>query len=557
MCDLNARWRVKFLIAALCILISESVFASCVITSPLKSKVGTPIPMVKGEQHLTLNCDLALPHIFHFPRNFVNKAVLYRLEADASKTDAYKTNSPTPNHSGTASFETASSEKESAGRNSLEAPTLTPPIELPSARQAYILPIGAASYILKVDAQFARALYPSLSTVPDFHAFNTIHTLTLSAFAGFCFALAIYVGVLGNSMRSFGFYSYSFYVASAAIFFLLQEGIFYALLPNIQFLNSVQLSVLFAGLTIFASLRFLDQLLDFKAMLKKWQRSTLHGLSLIILVLVSVQLVLSSDVSMMVNKVMSKLTLVIMAGILSAILYAAYHKVHCAKLVLLGVSTIMLAMLARFYLKDYSPFLQRYGLIIAVTIEALIFAFAAAQKVKKLDDDRMAAFKRAATDPLCHILNRDGWEGAAKILLDEFNHHGGFITLMFIDVDNFKRINDSFGHQSGDDVLRIIAKILKGQCREQDVVGRLGGDEFVVLSYCHSCSQSKRLVKRIQHRFSDLVIQTLNAQIPVSASVGGLIIDMPCSDLEALLDQADTLMYEQKKAHQSAMTQPI
>ena len=383
MCDLNARWRVKFLIAALCILISESVFASCVITSPLKSKVGTPIPMVKGEQHLTLNCDLALPHIFHFPRNFVNKAVLYRLEADASKTDAYKTNSPTPNHSGTASFETASSEKESAGRNSLEAPTLTPPIELPSARQAYILPIGAASYILKVDAQFARALYPSLSTVPDFHAFNTIHTLTLSAFAGFCFALAIYVGVLGNSMRSFGFYSYSFYVASAAIFFLLQEGIFYALLPNIQFLNSVQLSVLFAGLTIFASLRFLDQLLDFKAMLKKWQRSTLHGLSLIILVLVSVQLVLSSDVSMMVNKVMSKLTLVIMAGILSAILYAAYHKVHCAKLVLLGVSTIMLAMLARFYLKDYSPFLQRYGLIIAVTIEALIFAFAAAQKVKK------------------------------------------------------------------------------------------------------------------------------------------------------------------------------
>lgn len=128
---------------------------------------------------------------------------------------------------------------------------------------------------------------------------------------------------------------------------------------------------------------------------------------------------------------------------------------------------------------------------------------------------------------------------------------------MFIDVDNFKRINDSFGHQSGDDVLRIISKILKGQCREQDVVGRLGGDEFVVLSYCHSCSQSKRLVKRIQHRFSDLVIQTLNAQIPVSASVGGLIIDMPCSDLEALLDQADTLMYEQKKAHQSAMTQPI
>ena len=524
MCDLNANWSVKLLIATLCILFSESLFATCVVTSPVKSKVGTPIFMVKGEQRLTLECDLAQPHVFHFPRNFVNKAVLFRVAADTSET---------------------------------ETPILPPPIELPSARQAYMLPTGAASYYVDVEAQFGRALYPNLSTVPDFHTFNTLHTLTLSAFAGFCFALAIYVGVLGNSMRSFGFYSYSFYVASAATFFLLQEGVIYALLPNVQFLNSVQLSVFFAGLTIFASLRFLDQLLDFKALLKKWQRSALHYLSLLIIVLVSAQLVLNSDVSMMVNTVMSRLTLVVMAGILSATLYAAYHKVHCAKLVLLGIWIIVIAMLARLYLKDVSPFFYRYGLIIGVTIEALIFAFAAAQKVKKLDDDKMVAFKRAATDPLCHILNRDGWEGAAKVLLDEFNHHGGFITLMFIDVDNFKRINDSFGHQSGDDVLRIISKILKGQCREQDVVGRLGGDEFVVLSYCHSRSQSERLIKRIQHRFSDLVIQTLNAQIPVSASVGGIITDMPSSGLETLLDQADTLMYEQKKAHQSAVTQPI
>jgi diguanylate cyclase len=272
---------------------------------------------------------------------------------------------------------------------------------------------------------------------------------------------------------------------------------------------------------------------------------------------VSVQIVLSSDVGMMVNKIMSKLTLVIMAGILLAILYAAYHKVHCAKLVLLGVSTIILAMLARFYLKDFSPFLQRYGLIIAVTIEALIFAFAAAQKVKKLDDDRMAAFKRAATDPLCHILNRDGWEGAAKVLLDDFNRQGGYITLMFIDVDNFKRINDSFGHQSGDDVLRILAKILKRQCREQDVVGRLGGDEFVVLSYCHSRSQSERLVGRIKARLSNLTIQTPNAPIPVTASVGGVITDTSCKNLEALLQEADILMYEQKKAHHTEVSQPI
>lgn len=188
MCNLNARWSVKLLIAALYVLMCESVYASCVITSPLNSKMGTPIPMVKGEQRLTLHCDLAQPHIFHFPRNFVNKAMLYRLEADVSITGALETQSSAE-------------------------PILTLPLELPSARHAYMLPTGAASYYLDIEAQFARALYPSLSSVPKFHAFDAIHTLTLSAFAGFCFALAIYVGVLGNSMRSFGFYSYSLYVA--------------------------------------------------------------------------------------------------------------------------------------------------------------------------------------------------------------------------------------------------------------------------------------------------------------------------------------------------------
>lgn len=509
--SLNARRSVISLIAALFFLTVGSAHASCVITSPQESEVGKPYQLTKGQQRLTLLCDLTHPAIFHFPRNYVKQATLYLVEPQE----------------------------------------LVVQEQLLSARQAFLLAPGSNIYQLDIDAQYGKFLYPEVSSIIAYQAFNTIHTLTISAFVGFCFALVIYVGVLGNSMQNRGFYSYSFYIASAAIFFLLQEGLLHTLFPNVQFLNSLQLIVFFAGVTVFTSLRFIDQLLDLTALLKKWHRKVLLSLALIMLVIAGVQLLLSSDASMVANTIFTYLTLLIMTGKFLAIVYAVSRKVHCARLVLLGVCLLNVAMLSRFYLSEFNPFLQRYGLIIGVTIEALIFAFAAAQKVKKLNDDKMAAYQRAATDPMCHILNRSGWEGAAKILLDEFSRHGGYLTLMFIDIDNFKHINDSHGHHAGDDVLRIMSSILKRQCREQDVVGRFGGDEFVVMSYCYSRSQSERLISRIQLRLSDVLIQTSNDQIPVTASVGGVITDKITKDLDTLLQEADVLMYKAKKNNHS------
>ncbi len=130
--------------------------------------------------------------------------------------------------------------------------------------------------------------------------------------------------------------------------------------------------------------------------------------------------------------------------------------------------------------------MYRYSLIVGITIEAFIFAIATSRKVKKLDDDRLSAFKRASTDSLCNVLNRSGWEGGAQSLLNNFHKEGGYLTLLFIDIDKFKEINDQYGHNAGDNVLQVVAKILKNRCREQDAIGRLGGDEFVVLSHCYS-----------------------------------------------------------------------
>ena len=88
--------------------------------------------------------------------------------------------------------------------------------------------------------------------------------------------------------------------------------------------------------------------------------------------------------------------------------------------------------------------MYRYSLIVGITIEAFIFAIATSRKVKKLDDDRLSAFKRASTDSLCNVLNRSGWEGGAQSLLNNFHKEGGYLTLLFIDIDKFKSSTNRF-----------------------------------------------------------------------------------------------------------------
>ncbi len=201
---------------------------------------------------------------------------------------------------------------------------------------------------------------------------------------------------------------------------------------------------------------------------------------------------------------------------------------------------------------ELSPFLYRYSLVLGITIEAFIFAIATSRKVKKLDDDRLSAFKRASTDSLCNVLNRSGWEGVAQSLLNNFNKEGGYLTLLFIDIDKFKEINDQYGHHAGDKVLQVVAKILMSRCREQDAVGRLGGDEFVVLSHCYSEGQSERLAARIEESLAERDIRTENVVINTTASVGTYITKERYKDLPSLLNKADKLMYSVKEKRKNA-----
>ncbi|MFZ8201158.1 diguanylate cyclase [Alteromonas portus] len=462
-----------------------------------------------GDQRLRLICNIDAQHILYFPRNYINYNQLY--DSEMRKVQ-----------------------------------------RLPSAFEAYAIDSSNDRLYLDINAQVERSVTLKVTPLSDFQKYVSVHTLTMSLFIGFCLALTLYVGMLGNSMQNYGFYSYSFYVFSAGVFFLLQEGLLNIAFPQVALLANFQLHLLFAGVTVFAGVKFLDQLLDFKALLKGWQRQFMLGMACAALAFSVVQLILPVSDAMKINSMLSLITLITMTCTLSACVYAAYRKVHCANLVMLGIAVMVFTMLFRLVFVDVSAFMYRYALIVGITIEAFIFAIATSRKVKKLDDDRLSAFKRASTDSLCKVLNRSGWEGVAQSLLNNFNKEGGYLTLLFIDIDKFKEINDQYGHHAGDKVLQVIAKILMSRCREQDAVGRLGGDEFVVLSHCYSEGQAERLAARIEESLAERDIRTENVVINATASVGAYITKERCKDLSSLLTKADELMYSVKEKHKSA-----
>ncbi|MEI8345610.1 MAG: GGDEF domain-containing response regulator [Candidatus Omnitrophota bacterium] len=150
-------------------------------------------------------------------------------------------------------------------------------------------------------------------------------------------------------------------------------------------------------------------------------------------------------------------------------------------------------------------------------------------------------------DDLTSLYNRRGFFNIVQQQLKLALRTRRDMLLIFIDVDRFKQINDTYGHLEGDRALVDLAEILKKSFRETDVTGRLGGDEFAVLAIEASLGQYPNILGRLKQRISNFN-STGRRQFELSVSVGAQQYDSlnPCT-MEELIRQADQKMYELKK----------
>lgn len=159
------------------------------------------------------------------------------------------------------------------------------------------------------------------------------------------------------------------------------------------------------------------------------------------------------------------------------------------------------------------------------------------------------AFKQLAHhDSLTELPNRLYFQNELQKRTEQSLKSGQSLALMFIDLDNFKTVNDSFGHDYGDEVLKIVASRMQQTLRADDALCRLGGDEFAVLLRGFSCEQdiealAARLIQAIR---SPMLIQ--QQLMPVGATIGLAFFPEDTADAALLLQKADEAMYSAKKA---------
>ncbi|RVD75724.1 GGDEF domain-containing protein [Pseudomonas koreensis] len=152
----------------------------------------------------------------------------------------------------------------------------------------------------------------------------------------------------------------------------------------------------------------------------------------------------------------------------------------------------------------------------------------------------------AARDPLTALYNRRALEvRAPRLLQDVSPTRPG--ALLLIDIDNFKLVNDQYGHTAGDRLLVALSEMIRAESPDEALAARLGGDEFVILLNNAPSERIVTLGDTLRDQFQRTAIQAFPTSEPVTLSIGATLFNTPPASLAALIEQGDAALYESKR----------
>jgi diguanylate cyclase (GGDEF)-like protein len=152
----------------------------------------------------------------------------------------------------------------------------------------------------------------------------------------------------------------------------------------------------------------------------------------------------------------------------------------------------------------------------------------------------------ATEDPLTRLLNRRGMEDALQVTLAQASRHHQPTSALMVDIDHFKQVNDSFGHEVGDQVIRQVADSLERLSRNTDVVARIGGEEFLVVLPDTGLDAARVLAERIRAAISDHPMVVESQRIKVTVSIGAACVEGH-ANVDDLAREADRALYLAKR----------
>lgn len=183
---------------------------------------------------------------------------------------------------------------------------------------------------------------------------------------------------------------------------------------------------------------------------------------------------------------------------------------------------------------------------IGMLVDAALLALALADQFRSIQAGRLLAERRAARDPLTDLYNRRSFLEMAQPIWSTAHRNNRSLSMIMLDIDNFKAINDLHGHAMGDASLVATGKLLANAVRDGDIVARWGGEEFLLLLPETKLDAAIALAERLQNTIPECRLPSRNGEITFTASFG-VAHKTDQESLDSLIREADNFLYQSKK----------
>jgi diguanylate cyclase (GGDEF)-like protein len=414
---------------------------------------------------------------------------------------------------------------------------------------------GTTELYIRIATDSVMAVPIKLSTVEDAINDDASDKFQYGFLYGILAALALYNLVLFFSIRKKVFGLYVLYILGFVFNSLSYTGYFhtfYTVHHGVYFQDYMDISLMISYTII--GLHFGRLLLDTHKYAPKLNQAITHLTYIIPFVILTLllfnQLHYGYLVALIFNISFAVLTITL--GVL-----AVKAKVGVANLYLISsvvaavcvsVSTSAVAGLL-----PYNSFTFK-AIEVGMAFEGILLAVALATRFRDAQRDKEQAEDFARTDELTSIFNRRGFKHSTTMSFSNFRNNNENFAFLLLDIDRFKRVNDDFGHATGDLVIIQIANLISKTIRKNDVVARWGGEEFIVLLPVKNEVEALRVAEDIRAAIEQVETRYFDERVKVTASIGVCVTKFDETNLhkgdtelfEKLISKADEALYQAK-----------
>ena len=379
-----------------------------------------------------------------------------------------------------------------------------------------------------------------MGTPRDAQSQSTENAYFYGALYGSLIILLVYNLVLYSYLKERRYLLYSLYLLSFLVFNFTYTGHgFWLLWSESVFLQQWLMPTLMF-FYLFSAVRFTIEFLDTQLYLPKLYRFRKYIYGVLLMLAVIIIAVGSRSFA-----VMSQLVVLttIAFWMLCIGIFAYRNGDALAKFflpaILCGTGGATVSSLATWGLIPYSKWAFR-GIEIGMVLEMSLLSISLAFNYKQVQEARKNAERDARLDPLTLLYNRRAFEDLVYPIWELGKRSNKFMSVMLIDLDWFKKVNDNFGHDVGDKVLQKVAEEIKGQVRGSDITFRWGGEEFLVFLPYTRTEYAKQIAENLRVHLS---MHDINKLVRITVSIGVAGSSPGDADVMVLIKEADQALY--------------